>query len=331
MNIRRRALCKAVTLMTLGATLATVPGCAPKGLLIIPVSPNQTVREETLENAGFLAPKIAVIDIDGLIVNTSSPTLLGGGEHPVSFLVEKLDRAASDKRVKAVVLRINSPGGGVTASELMHTEIKRFRERTGKPIVTVMMDVAASGGYYIACATDEIIAHRSTVTGSIGVIIQLFDVTGTMAKIGITPTILRSGDLKGGGSPFKKLSDADRAVFQGLIDHMYGEFVKVVVDGRPGLTESRVRELADGRVYTAPQALDNGLIDGIGTVRDAVTAAKHRAGIAKASVVIYHRPFVHTPNIYAKSPVGGDINIINVQLPSWLKGHSARCMYLWAP
>ncbi|MDX8407968.1 MAG: S49 family peptidase, partial [Mariprofundaceae bacterium] len=143
--------------------------------------------------APFASEKIAVIDISGLLLNAHAPQFIGQGEHSVSLLTEQLDKARRDSRVKGVVLRINSPGGTVTASEIMHDEITRFREETGKPVVASLQDVAASGGYYVACACDEILAQRSTVTGSIGVIMQLFDFTGTMAKFGVTSNAITSG------------------------------------------------------------------------------------------------------------------------------------------
>ena len=156
-------------------------GCwGGQGLLIRPVSTNRPLVETVLSRDGVFAfDKIAVIDVSGVMANSAGSGLFGDGEHPVSLLVEQLDKARRDRRVKGVVLRINSPGGTVTASELMHAEIERFKE-SGKPIVAVMMDVAASGGYYIACACDEIIAHKSTVTGSIGVIMQMFDISETL-------------------------------------------------------------------------------------------------------------------------------------------------------
>ena len=310
-------------------------GCMPDSIMITPVHRKPELIEQTLVRGGWFAPKIALIDVDGVIVNERTSMLLGDGEHPVSLLLEKLDRARGDSSVRAVILRINSPGGSVVAAELMHAEIERFRRETGRPVVAVMMDVAASGGYYIACACDEIVAHPSSVTGSIGVILQLFDVTGTMSKIGVTGHTIRSGDRKGGGSPFERLSDQDRAIFQTMIDEMHERFVQVVAAGRPELTLERARELADGRVYTAGQALELGLIDRIGTIRDVVNEFKHRMGVARANVVTYGRPTGYNPNIYARARAGegarGDVNIVNIDLPGWLRGGGARFMYLWWP
>jgi protease-4 len=301
--------------------------------MITPVSRKPELVERTLMHGGWFAPKIALIDVDGVIVNERTSVLLGEGEHPVSLLLEKLDRARHDSKVRAVILRINSPGGAVVASELMHLEIERFRTETHKPVVAVAMDVAASGGYYIACACDEIVAHPSSVTGSIGVLMQLFDVTGTMSKIGVVGHTIKSGDRKGAGSPFERLSPEDRAIFQAMIDEMYERFVQVVIAGRPNLTEHQVRELADGRVYTASQALEAGLIDHIATIHDVVALLKQRTDSERASLVTYGRPTGDNATIYARAEDhgGGDVNIVNVDLPGWLRGNGAQFMYLWQP
>ena len=137
------------------------------------------METELSRDSLFAFDKIAIIEVSGVITNARRRRLLAEGEHPVSLLLEQLEKARRDRFVKAVLLRINSPGGTVVASELMHDEISHFR-KSGKPIIAVMMDLATSGGYYIACACDEIIAQPSTTTGSIGVIMQLFDLTGTM-------------------------------------------------------------------------------------------------------------------------------------------------------
>lgn len=285
-----------------------------------------------LSSAGVWAPKIALIDVDGVLSNASASGILGDGEHPVSLLLEKLDRARKDPDVKAVILRINSPGGTVAASELMFREVEHFRRATGKPVAAVMMDVAASGGYYLACACDPIVAHESTVTGSIGVVMLLFDVTGTLSKIGVKPTTIKSGESKAAGSPFEQLSERDRQIFQGIIDQMYDGFLKVVRAGRPKLSEDQIRALADGRVYTARQALEAGLIDRIGTLRDTVAGLKEQLGLKRASLVAYRRPLGYVPNYYARAPSwGGDINVFRLDLPEWAKRVGPQFLYLWAP
>jgi protease-4 len=280
--------------------------------------------------------KIALVDVDGVLRNGREHSLISGGEgeNPVALFKEKLDRAANDDRVKAIVVRINSPGGSVTASDLMYTELKSFRERTGKPVIASMLDVAASGGYYLACAADQVFAQPTTITGSIGVIMMLPQLTGTMQKLGIEAHIFKSGPMKDSGSPFREMNDRDRQLFEHLIRQMYDRFVGVVAQARSEVPPERVRELADGRVYLGPEAKEHGLVDEVGTLEDALVAAKSAAGLdeSKVLVVEYARPLAHRPNVYAD---GGDhpaqVNLINVELPEWLRGPAPQLMYLWAP
>ncbi len=310
-------------------------GCAPTGFKIMPIPVDRTLKEqELLRDPGWVSDKIALIDVDGVIVNRHSGHMFSEGEHPVSLLLEKFAAAQRDRAVKAVVLRINSPGGSVTASELMHEEITRFK-KTGKPVVAMMMDVAASGGYYIACACNDLIAYPSTVTGSIGVIMQTVDLSGTLAKLGVSTDAITSGPRKGAGSPLRPMSTEDRALFQAVIDEMFQRFVDVVDEGRPDLSRERILELADGRIYTARQAHEAGLVDRIGNLRDAIKRAKELAGLKRARVVTYQRPLSWHPNIYAQAPGmqrnGASINLINLSWPSWLRPGEVQFMYLWSP
>ncbi len=314
---------------------AALAGCMPDSFLITPVSSNRELVEDTLsKDPGlFVSDKVALIDVDGVILNMEAPGLLRRGEHPVSLLTEQLDMARRDASVKAVVLRINSPGGSVTASELMHDEITRYRKKTGKPVVAVMMDVAASGGYYIACACDEIVAQRSSVTGSIGVIMQMFDLTGTMYKLGIKADAITSGENKAAGSPFKEMTPEQRELFHTMVGKMHEQFIDVVVAGRPKLTREQILTLADGRVYTAQQALDAGLIDRIANMRESVDLAKQKSGAKSIRLVAYRRPLGYKPNYYAHAPAAGsgDVNLIHLDLPEWLRAATPQFMYLWMP
>ncbi len=312
-------------------------GCAPSAYKIEPVPLDRTLEESVLINeGGWAAPKIALIDVAGMLLNGPTPQLLGEGENPVSLLVEKLAKAERDDQVKAVLLRVNSPGGSVTASDLMYHEILRLRKGTmkPKPVVAMIMDVGASGAYYISCACDEIVATRTSVVGSIGVIMQTFNIRGTLDKIGAESVAITSGRMKDAGSLFRAMSPEERKVFQGIIDDMFDRFVEVVADGRPRLDAKKIREIADGRVWTAQQALELGFIDRIGTLRDAVAATKARAGIARTRVVTYHRPLGWKPNIYASSPAGGTVNnysLLNVSVPERLLTPTPMFLYLWSP
>ncbi|MBI4580262.1 MAG: signal peptide peptidase SppA [Planctomycetes bacterium] len=322
-------------LVVAGLAALALVGCGPMAYKIVPVPVDRTLEETVLIDEGGWSPaKIVLVDVEGIIYNMHKPSLFEEGENPVSLFVEKLDKAAKDPTVRALVLRINSPGGGVTASDLMYQEIQAFKRRTGgkRPVVAVLMDVAASGGYYIACGADEIVAQPTTVTGSIGVIMQLINFGGTMDKIGVEATAITSGRLKDAGSPFRKLRPEEREVFQKLVDQFYGRFVSVVVKGRPKLTEEQVRKAADGRVYSAEQAVELGLVDRVGSLRDGLADVKKQIGSDRVRVVMYHRPLGWRPNVYAQSPPAApQVNMVNVQIPEELVLPQARFMYLWTP
>jgi len=313
--------------------IAWLPACSPKSIMITSVSGKRELEEiELSRDDRWARDKIAVIDVDGVLMTGSLPRLLGRGERPVSLLVEKLDKARKDKHVKAVLLRINSPGGTVVASELMHDEIRHFRS-SGKPVVAVILDVGASGGYYIACACDQILAQPSSVTGSIGVVMQMFDFSGTLHKIGASSDAVTSGSFKDAGSPFRSMRPEERRMFQSIVDDMYDRFVKVVVDGRSELDEATVRKLADGRVFSAKQAREAGLIDGITTLRRSIEVVKERVGLDEARLVTYARPYVYKPNYYAHRPntPAGGVNLLSIDMGELLNRSAPRFMYLWRP
>ncbi len=317
--------------LTISALTMSV-GCQAPSILITAVSPNRSMVETQLSTDGFFTrDKIALIDVSGVLSNSPGFQWFGEGENPVSRFVEQLDRASKDRSVKAVILRINSPGGTVVASELMHDEIIRFKE-SGKPIIAVMMDVAASGGYYIACACDEILAQPSTITGSIGVIMQLFDASHTLEMLGVKADAITSGSFKDAGSPLRTMKPNERALFQGIVNDMYERFVQVVVKGRPKLDETTIRSLANGSVYTGSQAEKIGLVDRIANLHEALDIAKNRANITKARLVAYHRPLQYKPNVYAQTPVhSGNVNLLNINLPSALTPTAPSFMYIWSP
>jgi len=332
-NVRRSDLHGHRRPFALSFVLAALPACSSPSLLITPVSSNRGLVETELSRDSFFArDKVALIDVSGVLIDGPRLQLLGEGENPVSLFTEQLDRARRDSSVRGVILRINSPGGAVVAAELMHEEITHFK-KSRKPIVAVMMDVAASGGYYIACACDEIVAQPSTVTGSIGVIMQMFDLSGTMNLIGVKSDAITSGVHKDTGSLFRPMRPEEREQFQGIVNDMYERFVGVVAAGRSKLDEAAVRELADGRVYTAHQALEAGLIDRIATIRATVAGMKKRLGAKRVRLVTYHRPADYRPNYYALAPTapGGDLNLLKIEGATWLEHTTPRFMYLWAP
>lgn len=230
------------------------------------------------DGSGFAAgagSRVAVIPVEGVI-----------GDEMAKSVNRYLKQYGNDSRVKAIILRVNSPGGGVSASQEIYREVKRIKEEKKKKVVVSMGSVAASGGYYIAAPADLIIANPGTVTGSIGVITEWLNYKELAEWAKLKPVVFKSGELKDAGSPIKDVSEKDRAYFQGMIEQLYNQFVGIVAEGRSGrgaqgneLNAERVRQLADGRVYTGEDALNNGLIDKLGNYEDAVRATAELVGI----------------------------------------------------
>jgi protease-4 len=232
--------------------------------------------------------------------------------------------------VKALIVRINSPGGTITASDILYHELLAFKTRKKVPVIAAIMDVGASGGYYAALAADTIVVNPTTITGSIGVVMVTVNAQGLLEKIGVTPLAIKSGPMKDAGSPFRSLTDAERAVFQGIIDDMYGRFVGLIARSRK-MPEDRVRAFADGRVYTADEALELGLVDRIAYLEDVVALAKERAGLAEAKVIMYHRPKEYRANIYSATPSASTAESTLAQFAAALGGGGPRFLYLWWP
>ncbi|TYO96528.1 signal peptide peptidase SppA [Desulfallas thermosapovorans] len=220
---------------------------------------------------------VGVIDINGTIAGGAGSGGLFSVVAGSGSIMEQLRRAAGDPSVKAVVLRLNTPGGTAAASQEIALEVDRLR-RAGKKVVASMGDVAASGGYWIACRCDKIVANPGTMTGSIGVIMQSQNLQGLYEKLGVDPVVFKSGPHKDMGSTSRGVTEEEQRIFQSMVDDMYRQFVKTVSEGR-GLEETRVREVADGRVFTGSQAMENGLVDYLGNYYDAIDIAADLAGI----------------------------------------------------
>ena len=309
-------------------------GCFSQPSLFPSVGP----LEET-KLAGSGDDKILVIEISGLL-SSAKPSgffdRLVDRPSLTTRIKEELTKAKEDEDLKAIVLRINSPGGTVTASDIVHHEIREFKKKRNIPIVASIMDLGTSGGYYVAVAADKIVAHPSTVTGSVGVIMVSLNGQGLLEKIGVEATTIASGPKKSMGSPFRTMTDEERAIFQNIIDSMYDQFVTVVDDGRPKLDKGEVRRLADGRIYSALQAEEVGLVDEVGYLEDAIRLVKKEAGIEEASVVTYHRAGGYKPNIYSSFAsdsvyLKGFPSFDPPSLMTLLNGGTPQFMYLWMP
>lgn len=317
--------------MLLGLCLLLFSGCSFISVSLIPsVEP---FKETTVMGTG--KDKILIVDISGIISDEGKHGFgfLADEPNTVSRIKEELTTAAQDRNIKAVILRINSPGGTVTASDILYHEIEQFKEASGVPVIACIMDLGASGGYYVAVSADKIVAHPTTVTGSIGVIMLNLSVEGLMQKIGVKDTSIKTGEHKDMGSPLKTMTEEEQKIFHGVLDDMYGKFLAVIVKNRHGLSMEKLRPLADGRIYTARQALELGLIDQIGYLDDAVSLAKEESGLTTARVILYHRPGAYKNNIYSQlnSPGFGSFNLINVDLKAFVKSGAPSFMYLWSP
>lgn len=298
---------------------------AVSGCMFMKVDLKEEVRPlEEKVIAGEGRDKVLLLDISGVITGQES-TPLFGGEKKMSVLArvrEELDRARKDRSVKALVLRINSPGGGVTASDTLYHEIRKFKADTGAKVVAHLMDLGTSGAYYAALAADRIVAQPTTVTGSIGVIMVRLDATGLMEKAGLHALEITSGERKNMGSLFRPVSPEEKKMFQGVVDALFGRFADTVAEERK-LSRDAVKQVSDGRILTSREAKAAGLIDQIGYLEDALETARKEAGLSQARVVTYHRPGDYRANIYSMS-------LINVDLGELLEP-GTKFMYLWWP
>ena len=317
---------KAVWLAPLVA--AALAACSPQ--VRIDLLGEDKLQEVVLA-ASPAREKVLMIDIDGTISSALETGFLAREKSVVARVFERLERAAADPWVKAVILRLDTPGGEVTASDIVYHEVLRFKERTGRPVIGLMMSVAASGGYYIASACDAIIAHPSTLTGSIGVISIFPSVEALMAKIGVKVDVIKSGPSKDSGSPFRDMTEEEKKIFQGIIDEYYEGFLAVVAKGRRGkVADADLRRIADGRIYTAPQALKLGLIDALGYFDDAFAKARDMASLKSAKLVSYTYFPKTKSNIYAGRL--GDLSPVDAKVvESMLGALKAGFYYLWLP
>lgn len=281
----------------------------------------EQARNQTVVS-GSGKDKIALVNVDGLIVENG----LGGGfgaiaeEFTSAREIKKiLKDVAEDENIKALLVRVNSPGGSAVASEEIYSDFLNFKKKTNKKIVVYFSDVAASGGYYVAMAGDKIVANPSTITGSIGVVISYLNFQEVAEKYGIKHIVYKTGPYKDLFNEFKQPTKEEDKIIEGVIHDSFGSFIKAVSEGRR-LSEKRVRELADGRIYSAKQAKELSLVDKVGNLEVAISEARDIAGLKSASVVELGQPsfwelvlggvgsrlrlplFSSFPNIFEKTP-----------------------------
>ena len=310
-------------------SLFILSGCA---LSLLPET--KPLEEKVLEGKG--GPKILLVDLDGTISFKDEMDGLKLKSQPskVAFFREAFLKASEDSNIVGVIIRINSPGGSVAASDTIYHEIVSFRQRRNIPVTAYIMELGASGGYYVAAAADRIIASPTAITGSIGVIAMKFNIEGLLSKIGVSDETYKSGPKKDFWSPFRPSTEEERKMLQGIIDKLYTRFVGVVYENRRKLlTEEEVRTLADGRILTAGEALDARLIDQVAYLDETIAAMKKTINIEEARVITYVRPKSFSSNIYSDIPASGPsvINLISINAEDLSLFSGAQFMYLWNP
>lgn len=245
------------------------------GMLFLGFMIAAMANNDSTTRGDVFGDKVAIIPIDGEILGSRDA-------------IDALHRYARNSSVKAIVVRINSPGGAIAPSQEIYEEIRTVRARSGKPIIASLDSVAASGGYYIAAACDSIVANPGSITGSIGVILQWMEMKDLLAWAKLKPETITSGAMKAAGSPYQDLTADQRAYFQAIVTQLKEQFVRAVAVGRKGkMTEADVSRIADGRIFTGEQALELKLVDQLGNLDDAIRIAAKRGGIAGKPGTIY--------------------------------------------
>ncbi|RLB21030.1 MAG: signal peptide peptidase SppA [Deltaproteobacteria bacterium] len=317
---------------TILALFFIITGCAVVQIPLFP--PIQPLEEQVLEGEG--ETKILLLNISGIISEKKESKGLGFSKKVslVARIKEELQKAEGDSSIAGVIIKINSPGGSVTATDIIYHELMQYKKQTGVRIVACLTGTATSGGYYVASVADEIIAHPTSVTGNIGVIAMKFNVEKFLSKIGIQEETIKSGEKKDIWSPFRPCTPEEKDIIQTIINTLHERFVKVVFAGRqPLLSKEEIRKLADGRIFTADQALEMKLIDRIGYLDDAVEEMKKALKLEDAKIVTYNRPRSYKGTIYSGLPVTShkEINLIAINGDGLAAISGLQFMYLWRP
>jgi protease-4 len=273
------------------------------------------LAEEVIQK-GPRTKKIAVISVQGIINSVQAQDVY-----------QQLKLAREDEWIKGLIIRVNSPGGTVSASDRIYNEILKYRDKTDKPVVAFMEGIAASGGYYVSVACETIVAEPTTITGSVGVIAGHFVLQELLEeKLGIQPVIIKSGRKKDWPSLFQQITEEQRQYIQEkLISPAYERFVQLVADGRESLTLAEVKDLADGSIYGAQEALEEKLIDEIGYLDEAIEQVKTLAKIEEAQVVEYRKPFSLAGFLRLQSR-----NILKIDRTTLYELSTPQLLYLWS-
>lgn len=308
--------------------LFLITACAGPQLKLFPDA-TDPLKEFTLEGSG--AEKILLIPIRGVISDNPRKGFVSTSPSMVQQIVSQLQKAKQDKKIKAVLLKINSPGGSITASDLLYHEISSYRQSTGVKITVSMMDIGASGAYYMSLPADRIMAHPTTLTGSIGVIFLQPKVVGLMDKLGLGVDVKKFGKNKDMGSPFRAGNPEEDRLFQNTVDKLGDRFVSLVKKHRK-MTPQAINEISTARIFLADEAFKLGLIDKIGYLSDAIKETKIIAGLPEeARVVVYRRAEYPEDNLYnvaGAAPEDARGPVVNIDLPEILN-LTGGFYYIW--
>lgn len=286
------------------------------------------LNERTIE-PGTSFNRIAVIEVNGVIEDVATSSIFAQAGYHHRDTLKMLEQAAEDDTVKGVILRVNTPGGGVVESAEIHKKVKELREIAKKPVYVSMGSVAASGGYYISAPASKIYANSATMTGSLGVIMEAVNFSELADKIGIDFNTITSGPHKDIGSGAREMTDEERAILQSMVNNAYNDFVDVIADGR-NMSKDNVKKIADGRIYDGRQAKEAGLIDELGDLEDTIAALKEEIGDNNLGVIQYESGFGFGSflQVAAQKMFSTEYDVIGIkQLIS--SSNSPRMMYLY--
>ena len=298
-------------------------------------APPAPLLEHVIEGSG--QPKILMLNISGFISERErGGSILSLKKRPslVVMVREALQKAEKDNKIAGIILKINSPGGTVTASDIVYHEIIKFKKKRKIPVYACITGIGTSGGYYIAAAADDITAHPTAITGSIGVIALKFNAEALLGKIGIENETIKSGDKKDIFSPFRPITFEEREILQEIIDHLHNRFVdSIFIQRKDLLTKDQIYKLGDGRIYTAEQALDSKLIDHIGYLDDTVERMKKSLDIDKARIITYHRSGEYPGTIYSAYPSDNStiLGLMGGRINGFSPLSGVEFLYLWRP
>ena len=317
-----------IFVLLIGILITFASGCVSPNVKLFSDA-TDPLQEFTLEGEG--REKILLIPVKGVISDYARKGMLRTEPSMVQDIVSQLRLAEKDSQVKAIILTIDSPGGSVTASDLLYHEILTFKERTGAKVTAVMMNIAASGGYYMALPADLIMAHPTSVTGSIGVVFLRPRVYGLMDKIGVAVSVNTSGENKDMGSPFREATENEVAIFQDLTDRLGTRFIDLVEKHRR-IDPERLAEIASARIYLAQEAMEQGLVDEIGYLSDAVDRTRRLAALPeKSRLVVYRREEYPDDNIYNTHALSsrGRVHLVDLGFPDLTMLSQPGFYYLW--